>query len=258
MITSLPFETIIISLVIGVASGAIGAFIILRRMALVGDALSHVALPGIALALAYRIDPFWGVALFCVAGAVIVWMLERKTKLHSEALIGLLFTFSLAIGILTIPNTEILESLFGAFAPLSFPVFLFITATGTLLIALAFVLAKRFLFSIISPDLAYIESPKGSRWYELVLFIIFAFIVALGIKLVGTLLMGALTIIPASISKNISRSMGGYIVMSAVLGGLVSFVGVVLAQRFGFLPGPTIIILGIAFFTVSLFFTKKT
>jgi len=257
MITSIPFETIIISLVIGIASGAIGAFIILRRMALVGDALSHVALPGIALALAYHIDPFWGVALFCVAGAVIVWMLERKTKLHSEALIGLLFTFSLAIGILMIPDTEILESLFGAFAPLSFPVFLFITGAGILLIALTFLLAKRFLFSIISPDLAYIESPKGSRWYELALFVIFALIVALGIKLVGTLLMGALTIIPASISKNISRSMGGYIIMSALLGGFIGLFGVTLADKIGFLPGPTIILLGVGIFAVSLFFTRK-
>ncbi len=257
MITNLSLDTIIISLVIGIASGAIGAFIILRRMALVGDALSHVALPGIALALAYQIDPFWGVACFCVAGSIIVWILERRTKLHSEALIGLLFTFSLAIGILTIPNTEILESLFGAFAPLSFPVFIFISVAGALLIALTFFLAKRFLFSIISSDLAYIESPKWSKWYELALFVIFAFVVALGIKLVGALLMGALTIIPPSISKNISRSMASYILVSALLGGFIGFFGVTLASRMNFLPGPTIIILGIGLFGASLFFTRK-
>ena len=258
MITNLPFETIIISFVIGIASGAIGAFIILRRMALVGDALSHVALPGIALALIYGIDPFWGVVSFCVAVVMIVWMLERKIRLHSDALIGLLFTFSLAIGILTIPDTEILESLFGTFAPLSFSVFVFITGAGILLTALTFLFAKRFLFSIISPDLAHIESPRSSRWYDLAFFIIFAFIVALGIKLVGTLLMGALTIIPASIAKNISRSMSGYIIISALFGGFTSLFGVTLASKMGFLPGPTIILLGIGLFAVSLFFTRKT
>ena len=257
MITHLGLDTIIISLVIGIASGAIGAFIILRRMALVGDALSHVALPGIALALAYGIDPFWGVVVFCLAAAVIVWAIGQKTKLYFDALIGLLFTFSLAIGILTIPNTEILESLFGAFAPLSLPVFLVITIVGLCAIVLTFLLSKQFLFSIVSPDLAHIEIPK-SRLYSLVLFLIFSFVVALGIKLVGTLLMGALTIIPASISKNISRSMTGYIVMSALLGGLISFFGVVFASRMGFIPGPTIIILGVGLFAVSLFFVKKT
>ena len=258
MITNLPFETIIISIIIGSASGAIGAFIILRRMALVGDALSHVALPGIALALAYQIDPFWGVAITCVVAAYVVWMLEQKTKLYSDALVGLLFTFSLAIGILTIPDHEILESLFGAFTPLPWSVFLFIAGVGTALIILTFVFAKRFLFTIISPDLARIEKPAQSNIYDLILFIIFALIVALGIKLVGTLLMGALTIIPASISKNISRSMGGYIIMATLLGGLVSFFGVVIARQFAFLPGPAIIILGIGLFVVSLFFTKRT
>ena len=257
MIAHLDFTTIIISLVIGVASGAIGAFIILRRMALVGDALSHVALPGIALALAYGIDPFWGVVVFCLAAAVIVWAIGQKTKLYFDALIGLLFTFSLAIGILTIPNTEILESLFGAFTPLSLPVFLVITGAGLLAIVLTFLLSKKFLFSIVSPDLAHIEVP-GSRLYSLVLFLIFSFVVALGIKLVGTVLMGALTIIPATISKNVSRSMTAYIIMSALFGGLISLLGIAMAIQMGFLPGPTIIILGIGFFVVSLFFVKKT
>ena len=59
------------ALAIGLASGGIGAFVVLRRMALVGDALSHVALPGIAFALAYAIDPFWGV----VASLVGWWLL---------------------------------------------------------------------------------------------------------------------------------------------------------------------------------------
>lgn len=53
-------SSLVIACAVGIASGGIGAFIILKRMALVGDALSHVALPGIALALFYAVDPFWG------------------------------------------------------------------------------------------------------------------------------------------------------------------------------------------------------
>ena len=89
----------------------IGAFIILKRMALVGDALSHVALPGIALALFYAVDPFWGVLIFLLAAAVIVWWLEGRTTLPGDALVGLLFTTSLAVGVLAIPNREIIHSL---------------------------------------------------------------------------------------------------------------------------------------------------
>ena len=93
-----------IAVMIGASSGAIGSLVLLRRMALAGDALSHVALPGIALALAYHADPFWGVLGFLVPAAVLVWWLEGKTQLHPETLVGLLFTTSLAVGILTIPE----------------------------------------------------------------------------------------------------------------------------------------------------------
>jgi ABC-type Mn2+/Zn2+ transport system permease subunit len=110
---------LVIAIMIGASSGAVGSFVLLRRMALVGDALSHVALPGIALALAYRVDPFWGVLSFLLPAALLVWWLEGKTHLHTETLVGLLFTTSLAVGILTIPEIEIIESLFGGFATLS-------------------------------------------------------------------------------------------------------------------------------------------
>ncbi|MBI3335565.1 MAG: metal ABC transporter permease, partial [Candidatus Portnoybacteria bacterium] len=187
-------SSLLIALSVGFASGAIGAFIILRRMALVGDALSHVALPGIALALLYGIDPLWGVWIFLIGAAVIVWWLEIKTTLPAEALVGLLFTASLAVGILLIPNNEIIESLFGEFPELSLPgLFLFIGA-AFLLALFSFLFARAFLFSLVSRDLARVEG-LGAR-YDLALFLIFASVVALGIKLVGTLLMGALTIIP--------------------------------------------------------------
>ena len=79
---------------------------------------------------------------------------------------------------------------------------------------------KGFLFLIVSPDLAKVHGL--GRQYVLALLLIFAMIVALGIKLVGTLLTGALTIIPAAVAKNASRSMRGYVILSAVLGGVLS------------------------------------
>ncbi|MDP3769506.1 MAG: metal ABC transporter permease [Candidatus Sungbacteria bacterium] len=258
MISLLSFDTLVVALVIGAASGVIGSFILLRRMALVGDALSHVALPGIAFALAYEIDPFWGVLVFLLAAATLVWTLERTTGLYSEALVGLLFTLSLAIGILTIPDHEIIESLFGGFSALPQSVLIVVVGAGILLIIGTFLLTRRFLFSIISPDLASIEASHKSKWHELALLLIFSFVVALGIKLVGTLLMGALTIIPASISKNLSRSISGYIVISSFLGGGIALFGVIAADYFGFLPGPTVVILGICLFVGSLFFIRKT
>lgn len=252
---SILIQPVLMALFVGAASGAIGSFIILRRMALVGDALSHVALPGIALALFYGIDPFWGVLVFLIVAAVLVWWLEGKSKLPVDALIGLLFTASLAVGILTIPDTEILESLFGVFPSLSPAILTSVLAVAGLMIIFSFILARRFLFVTVSADVAKVSGV--GRVYDLLLFLVFSIVVALGIKLVGTLLMGALTIIPASISKNISRSMGGYMIISALVGGLVSVAGVLLSGFFGFPPGPTIILSGSVLFIFSLLFVRK-
>jgi len=88
--------------------------------------------------------------------------------------------------------------------------------------------------------------------YDLALLLIFAMIVALGIKLMGTLLVGALTVIPAAVAKNVSRSMRGYIVLSALLGGTLSIGGMWMAEALRFLPGPSIILFGVGLFLLSL------
>jgi ABC-type Mn2+/Zn2+ transport system permease subunit len=235
---------------VGIASGGIGTFIILKRMALVGDALSHVALPGIALALFYEIDPFWGVLIFLLAAAVIVWWLEGRTALPGDALVGLLFTTSLAVGVLAIPNAEIIHSLFGEFSELSLLEFIITTSLALGAVGMVIWFAREFLFRTTTPDLARVHG--FGRWFDLLLLLLFALIVSLGIKLVGTLLMGALTIIPASIAKIVAKSMKGFIVASIFLGGFISVTGLFIAETFSFLPGPSIILFGVGLFLISI------
>ena len=244
-----------IALLVGIASGSVGPFILLRRMALVGDALSHVALPGIALALLYGADPFYGVIVFLTVAAFLIYWLEGMSRIPPDAIVGILFTASLAVGILIIPNGDIIESLFGAFPVLSLPFLLVILSIASMLSVLCFLLARRFLFLIVSPDLARVNGL--GRKYDLALLLIFAMIVALGIKLVGTLLIGALTIIPAAVAKNVSRSMRGYLVLSAMLGGVTSVGGIWIADTLRLLPGPCIILFGVGLFLVSLVVGRK-
>src|SRR5579863_2216846 len=133
-----PHTSFWIALLVGVASGSVGPFILLRRMALVGDALSHVALPGIALALIYHFDPFYGVIVFLIGVAFLVFWLEGRSRVPPDAIVGLLFTASLAIGILMLPNQDVIESLFGAFPVLSGPLLFAILSAAIVLAALCF------------------------------------------------------------------------------------------------------------------------
>ena len=104
---------LLVGTLIGLGSGYIGSFMVLRRMSLVGDALSHVALPGIAVALLLQINPFIGAFTALLLAILGIWTLERKTELPSETLVGIFFTLSLAVGLLLTPEPELLEALFG-------------------------------------------------------------------------------------------------------------------------------------------------
>ena len=164
-----------------------------------------------------------------------------------------MFTTSLAVGILTIPDFEILESLFGGFPKLSIIALIGISVAAAVLMLFTFLAAQRFALAAVAPELC---APRLRRNADLLLLLIFAMIVALGIKLVGTLLMGALTIIPASIGRNSAFSFKQYVVASAAAGAVIAAFGAMAAHQFGWAPGPTIVLLGSLLFIASLAFSR--
>jgi ABC-type Mn2+/Zn2+ transport system permease subunit len=97
---------------------------------------------------------------------------------------------------------------------------------------------------------------KARRKSDLIVLLIFATIVSLGIKLVGTLLMGALTIIPASIARNMTVSIKRYMLLSTIIGGAMTATGAFAAHRLNWIPGPTIVLLGAGLFVISLGFSS--
>src|SRR3972149_4318490 len=105
---------------VGASSGYIGSFMVLKRMSLVGDALSHVALPGMAIALLYGFSPIYGALIALSLAVVGIWYLGQHSEVYPEALVGVFFTASLAIGILITPEPELLEALFGNIESIKF------------------------------------------------------------------------------------------------------------------------------------------
>lgn len=247
---------IISAIFIGLAAGYVGSFMILRRMALVGDALSHVALPGLAIAILLNINPFVGAFATLFIGIVFVWLIENRTELSTESLIGLIFTVSLAVGFLITPQSELLEALFGDISKISATDAYLAVIFSVVLVLVMRGISKGFILGTISPDLARASGVKIAR-LNFVFLLLVAIAVALGIKAVGSLLMGALVIIPAITSKNITSSLRGYTIISSLI-GLVSLLGgMAIAGRFGLPPGPIVILASSAIFLISLLFTKK-
>lgn len=239
--------------IVGAAAGYLGSIMVLRRLALAGDVLSHVALPGIGIALVYNLSPFLMAFIFLFAASWIIWVLEKKTQLPTESLIGILFVASLAVGVMIIPNLEELgEALFGNISQID----IFDAGLAILLSVLVFVIGakiyKGLVLGTISEDLAIANGVK-LREINFLFLVLMAAVVALGVKVVGTLLMGALIIVSATAAKNLSHSITRYASLSTIFGLVTAPSGLLIARSYELPPGPMIILVGIGIFLLSLF-----
>ncbi|MBI2096684.1 MAG: metal ABC transporter permease [Candidatus Sungbacteria bacterium] len=192
-----------------------------------------------------------GAFLFLFAAALLILGIERRTDLPVDAIVGVLFTASLAAGILLTPEPELLEALFGDFTKIT-PLGAGLTVTASL--AVVIVMAKIMrpvTFSIIAPDLGHVSQLK-TKTASLLFLAMLALVVALGVKFVGTLLMGTLTIIPAASAKNVARTLLGFCLASVLFAALAVLVGMGAAYYFGILAGPAIILSGVLIFLLTL------
>ncbi len=240
---------------IGLGAGYLGSLMVLRRMSLVGDALSHVALPGIALALLAHIDPFIGAFSALILAVIGIWLLSRHTSLPSETLVGIFFTLALAIGILITPEPELLEALFGNIASISLTGTVVIVGAVLAMIAIIQHIRPTLMLDMLSRDLAVASGFPVAR-VELIFLLLVALIVALGLRIAGTLLTGSLVIIPAAAARNVSPSLSQYSMMSALFGAFSAVAGILAANIYGVPPGPLVILVGGLLFAVTLPFRR--
>lgn len=247
------FPLILISgLTVAAASGLIGSFLVLRKMTLLSDALSHVALPGIALGVIFHFEPLLGGLAFLLLSTLILWGIETKTKLAVESITGVLFVTALAIGSLLIEEHEILETFFGSVENLSlFHIILQSMLALIVIVITATRLKKLVLFSI-APELSAAEKISNKKMELLLLFLI-ALTITIGISFVGILLMSALSIIPAVTARNIAKSYKSYITWSILLSVVSLALGLIISKTWNINPGVATVLVSTFFFLLSLF-----
>lgn len=248
-------QVFIVGIVIGASAALLGVFVILRRMALISDALSHVALPGMAIALVLGFNPFIGAAALLAVAILGVFWVGRRVSLATETIIGVFFTAALALGLLLIPREDLLEALFGDISQLTFANAMTALVGGGLIAVLILIFFRDFAKVTFSSDLALSEGIAVNQINLLFLFLL-AGTVALGIKAIGTLLMGALIIIPAATAKNLSSGLRMMTILSLIIGVSSVLVGFLLSKFFGLPPGPAVVLVGSVFFIISLIFRK--
>lgn len=246
---------ILVGAIVGAASGYLGSFMVLKRMSLVGDALSHVALPGIAIALTFGINPMFGALTALLLATIGIWYLSEHSEVYPEALVGVFFTASLSLGLLLTPEPELLEALFGNIDKISNFDSLLIIFGGLIIFVVTFLISKKLLLGVVSEDLAKSQKINISR-INLVYLLLVSLVVTLGVKFLGTLLTGAMVIIPSVAAKNISNSAKSFQILSIVFGIISTVGGIFLAKSFGYSTGPIVVLTSVAIFLGSYIIKK--
>lgn len=245
-------DSLLLPVGVALAAGLIGCFVVMRRMALAADALSHVALPGIGTAMALHINPLFGASAMLFFGALLVWSLELRARVGTETIVGIVFSAALAVGSMMASGDELIEALFGASsAALRWPEIVFVLiAAGAVAL---FVLTQRhsLIVMLVSPDVARTAGVNVKR-LNLLYLQMFALTIALGLRYLGVLLMGALIIIPAATAKRLARNLDQMLIIAVVVSVMATVCGTRLAMWLHRETGPLIVTMAAACFILSL------
>jgi len=239
---------------VALAAAPLGCFVVWRRMAYFGDATSHAAILGVALALATDLPIFAGVLAVALAMALIISALSHR-QVSSDALLGVLAHAALALGLVAVSlidgvRVDLETYLFGEILAVSTDDLTVIWSGAALVLALLAWRWQALLTSTLSPDLAS-ASGISPRREQLILTLALAVTVAVAIKVVGALLIAAMLIIPAATARPLARTPEAMAAYALAAGSLAALGGLGAAFNFDTPAGPSIVATAAAMFALS-------
>lgn len=245
---------------LGILLASLGAFVTLRRMAFFGEGIAHASLAGIAIAIFGGIPPLPIGILWAIGIALLIFLLERKTRLASDTLIGILFTASMAFGVIIMSLTdgyqpELVSFLFGSILGITTMDLWIIGILSTLIIAWLLPNIKNLTLLSLSEDTAKTMGIR-TRLLTATLYIALAITTVLGVKILGIILISALLILPSATSRLLSHSFKEYFFASIIFAEITILGGLLLSFYLDSPSGATIVLLGTALFFLALPFKK--
>lgn len=258
----LPYTDAVVALgalVLGVTAGVLGTFAVLRQRSLVGDALAHAALPGVAVAFLVTgaKDPaalLAGAACAGLVAAVLMVGIERSGRIRSDAAIGVVLSsfFSLGVVLLTAiahgsdaDQAGLERYLFGQAAGLAERDVVVTAVLGLGAVAVVAALFRPLKATLFDPAFAA-AAGLPVRLLELAMTALLVVAVVVGVRMVGAILMVAMLVVPATAARQLTGRLATLLPVAALVGGAVGVGGALLSSRAEVPTGPVIVLLGVA------------
>ncbi|MCX6409416.1 MAG: metal ABC transporter permease [Actinobacteria bacterium] len=249
-------RALLAGILVAIATGVVGTLMVLRGMAFLGDALAHGVLPGIAAALLIGIPSFVGALVGAAVMIGGVAAVQRRTRLSSDVAIGLLFVGMLALGVVIVSRSSefagsLTEILFGEVLGVSWTSILWQAIVAVVVVCLAWTLRRPFLLMAMDSDQARVAG-YPVRLLEAVLLGMIALTVVVSFRVVGTLLVFGMLLAPAGTAALVVRRVGAMMIVSAVIGSVSVYLGLLLSWYYDLAAGATVVLVAVGIFFVAL------
>jgi manganese/iron transport system permease protein len=253
-------RALVASALVGVACAVVGAFVVLKGMSFVGDAVSHSAFPGVVLAYLLGLPIILGGAVAAIGTALGIGALTRRSGLRADAVIGVLFAGMFALGVAlfsSIPNYvgDLFHFLFGDVLGISFADLISLAVLASLLLLIVWVLWKELLFATFDPLGAGAAGLPVRRLDDLLLILI-AVTIVVSLQAVGIVLVVAMITTPAATAQLLVKRFGQMIALAALIGVTSSLVGLYVSYALDIASGASIVLTETFAFLVALLMTS--
>ncbi len=253
-------RALLASVAVGIVSGVVGSIVILRGLSLMGDAISHAVLPGVAMSYMLGINLFFGAMTTGLLTALGITYVHQRSRLKSDTAIGVVFSAAFAIGVILITKAEAAANLnnilFGNLLAVT-RADLFVTVTVTVLaLAVVELLYRHLLVTTFDPLVAptYGSSPRAMHY---LLMVLLTAVTVAALQTVGIVLVVAMLVTPAATALLLTRRFRPMMALAAAVGTVSAVAGLYLSYRFNLPSGPAIVLVLAGIFAIAFAFSRR-
>lgn len=248
-------KAILIGIVVGIITPLIGIVIVLKRLSMIGDALSHSSLAGVTAGLMAGINPILGAIVFSVIAGLGIEKVRKKFSNYSEISVAIITSTAIGLaGILSgfIKNSASLNSfLFGSIVAVSDFELYTVIILGLAVILTSFLLYKELFYIIFDEESAKI-SGIPIRLINFVFMLLTAITISISTRTVGVLIVSSLMVLPIATSMQFSKSYKHTLLNAVLIGVITSVLGIILSYYLDLRPGGTIILANVLVLAVTM------
>jgi len=245
---------IVVATVAGALCGLLGVFVVLRGMSYIGHGLSHAVFGGAAASAVIGINFFIGAGIWGIISGVLIARVARRRVLGADAAIGVVTTASFALGLALMnrygqASKSIEAVLFGSVLGVKVSDIIAVSLVAVFALAVIVAWYRKLLFSTFDPDVAQVSGVNVSV-VEVVLLSLLSLTILVTMRVIGTLLISALLVIPAAAARMTTNSFSRLLWISPLIGAVTCFFGMNLSYHLDTSASATIILLDALVFIV--------